>query len=201
LNVTDQQSPDVRSHPAELAHFATAAVAAMSIVPLMACAVELGKEPGTEGWQNWLYALLAIATLYLLAVAFHHLGQAWRGQNGNPFAGWSTLLCIGVDLAVAATILGLIVRGLDSRVVLAGLGTALPGLAATAGISAVIAFYGQWRTRGERIGTIDRALQGRFQIAIGLALVAGLIACEVQELPRISPPISRDAVEAPTTSR
>lgn len=182
--------PDVPPHHAELAHFVTAAIAAMSLVPLTACIVGLGSEPGTEGWQNWLLGLLAIAALYLLAMAFSHLGEAWRGSDGAPAARWTYALRILIDLGVAATAMSMLFRGPTSRLLLVGLGDALPGLIVAAGVSAAIWVYSRWRdTPLEPSRAALRPVRGLFYLLIGLALIGGLIACELQPLPRITPPI------------
>ena len=187
--LADEPLPDAPPHHAELAHFVTAAIAAMSLVPLGACLFGLGSEPGTEAWQNWLLGLLIVAALYLLALAFSHLGEAWRGADGAPAARWTYALRILLDLAVAAVAVAVVLRGPTSRLLLAGFGDALPGLMASAGVSAAIWIYSRWREPPTDPPAERRPVRGVFYTVIGLTLLAGLITCELQPLPRITPPV------------
>lgn len=188
--MASDSTPEPPPHHAELAHFVTAAIAAMALVPVAACALGLGEEPGTEDWQNWLLGLLAVAALYLLALAFGHLGEAWRGQDGAPAAWWTYLLRIAVDLGVAATALGVVLRGPISRLLLAGLGDALPGLITAAGVSAAIWIYSRCRQPPlPHDIEVRRPVRGLFYAVVGLALIGGLVAGELQPLPRLAPDV------------
>ena len=182
-------TPEVPSHPAELAHFAAAAIAAMALVPLLAATLSLGSEPGTEHWQNWLLGLWLLLGGYLLAVAFTHLNEAWRGADRMPPALWLTLTRIAVDLAVLTVAAWVLLRGPASRVLLSGLSDVLPGLIAAAAVSAVISLYGRWREPVEAEAPMTRTRRGWFHILVALLLIGGLIACELQPLPRITPPV------------
>jgi len=188
--VTTEPIPDVPPHPAELAHFAAAAVAAMALVPLLASTLLLGSEPGTERWEKWLFGLWLVLAGYLLAVAVTHLNEAWRGADRMPPALWLTLLRIATDLAVAAASAWVLLRGPESRMLLSGLGDVLPGLLAAAAVSVVISVYSRLRepaVSGEAPGSSQR---GWFHLVVGLLLLGGLIVCELQPLPRITPAAS-----------
>ena len=191
--MSSDPTPDVPAHHAELAHFAAAAVAAMSVVPLLASTRSLGKEPGTASWGKWLFALLLVALAYLLSVAFTHLGEAWRGADQRPTSWWRTLLRAAVDATVAAAAINLLLRGPESRILLSGLGDALPGLAVAGSVSAVIGLYSRSREAADpTMQPAARPARGIFHVLAGLVLVGGLIVCELQPLPRIVPAIETE---------
>jgi hypothetical protein len=198
IEVTDTE-PDIPPHHAELAHFVAAAIAAVAIVPLLASWTSLGAEPGTEHWDNALLGLLALAIFYLLAIAFDHLGQAWAGDASRSRATLPMLLRITADVLVAATTIGIALRGPSARLLLAGFGEALPGILLAAAGSALISSYSWWRVgKLEAIAPEDDAQsanperpiprpRGLAHALLALLLIAGLVALEFQPLPRIDP--------------
>lgn len=196
--MADEQQIEIAPHPAEPVHFVTAAIAAMALVPLVGSALSLGNEPGTEPWQNGLTGLSLAAGLYLLVIAFEHLGHAWRGQSRPP-ATWSIIARVMIDLAVAGVAIGCLVRGPASRLLLAGLSDALPGLIAAAGVSAVVTIYRWLRTpaplaASEAHPAAPLPPRGIFHLLIAAGLIGGLLVAESQPLPRVLP--DRHAAQA-----